>query len=57
MTFFSKLNSIMRQDFGSRGLMKALPEADLDLVSQENSRRPGAFLFSLAFLLSAPTKQ
>lgn len=35
MTFFSKLNSIMRQDFGSRGLMKALPEADLDLVSRE----------------------
>ena len=54
MTFFSKLNSIMRQDFGSRGLMKALPEADLDLVSRELAQ---AFLFSLAFLLSAPTKQ
>lgn len=37
MTFFEKLDTVMRQDFGGRGLLPSLPAVDLRRVSRELS--------------------
>lgn len=44
MTFFEKLDAVMRQDFGERGLLSSLPSADLKRVSRELSRARRALI-------------